>query len=347
MQTIRFESIDLLREPAALSTIFGPGTAVEVQALPRLGFSHSRFERIRVRLPDGQAIPLLLKHVDLADEWEAVRTDDTRGRETLALSESALAAVWEIIECPYRAFATGPGMIGLLMNDLSDHLFPDVREPVDAPREDALLAALARLHARFWETEALRCNPGLLRPAAYHRLLGPGAAERLPYPPPALQERMRRGWEVALNRLPPHAAEALRTDAVLAEACQGLPHTLLHGDPKVANLVVLGDGRVSAFDWAMIGAGPATIELGWYLAVNASRLARPKEAVIARYRSHLEAALGRRLDEALWDRLLAAGLLCGCVMLLWSKAAALDTGSAAAAHEWSWWESRLLRSLGR
>lgn len=42
----------------------------------------------------------------------------------------------------------------------------------------------------------------------------------------------------------------------------GLPRTLLHGDARVANFALLPGQRVTAFDWALIGAGPATIDLG-------------------------------------------------------------------------------------
>jgi aminoglycoside phosphotransferase (APT) family kinase protein len=129
---------------------------------------------------------------------------------------------------------------------------------------------------------------------------------------------------------------------MLAAACAGLPATLLHGDAKVANFAILPSGRVAAFDWQLLGTGPATLDIGWYLAVNASRLTRPKEQVLARYRDLLESCLATHLPDALWHRLVSLGILCGALMLLWSKALALEeSGSPAAAAEWDWWVARL------
>jgi ADP-heptose:LPS heptosyltransferase len=83
------------------------------------------------------------------------------------------------------------------------------------------------------------------------------------------------------------------------------------------------------------------MELGWYLAVNASRLARPKEQVIERYRELLEDALAEPLPNGLWERLVAFGVATGARMLLWEKAP-MNVGSTENGNEeWNWWVSRL------
>jgi aminoglycoside phosphotransferase (APT) family kinase protein len=129
----------------------------------------------------------------------------------------------------------------------------------------------------------------------------------------------------------------LQTDAdELVGRYAGLPRTLLHGDAKVANFAVLPT-RVAALDWSWVGAGPCTLDLGWYLAVNAGRLARPKPAVIDRYRVFLEEALELRLADKPWSRLVAFGVLAGARLLLWEKALALQSGTARATAEWRWW----------
>ena len=115
----------------------------------------------------------------------------------------------------------------------------------------------------------------------------------------------------------------------------------MHGDVKVANFALVSDGGVAAFDWAMLGAGPCTIDLGWYLAVNASRLARAKEDVVRQYRARLEAALGAPLQASLWRSLERAAIVCGARMLLWSKALAVDAERPGAHEEWRWWVDRL------
>jgi aminoglycoside phosphotransferase (APT) family kinase protein len=120
-----------------------------------------------------------------------------------------------------------------------------------------------------------------------------------------------------------------------------LPRTLVHGDAKVANFAILPGGRVSAFDWAIAGAGPCTIDIGWYLAVNASRLTGTKDQLLDRYRGFLEDARGEPLDQPTWSRLEEVAVTCGARMLLWSKALALDAGRPGADAEWAWWARRL------
>jgi hypothetical protein len=111
----------------------------------------------------------------------------------------------------------------------------------------------------------------------------------------------------------------------------------------VANFALLADGTVAAFDWAVAGAGPCTIDVGLYLAVNASRLTATKGEILRRYRGQLETALGKRLANPLWTRLEEIAILSGARMLLWSKALAWDSARPGAAEEWRWWIDRLTR----
>jgi aminoglycoside phosphotransferase (APT) family kinase protein len=122
---------------------------------------------------------------------------------------------------------------------------------------------------------------------------------------------------------------------------------LVHGDVKVANFAPIPGRGVAAFDWALVGAGPPTTDLGWYIAVNASRLARSKETVIACYRELLERELGQELDDALWARLEDVAVIYGARTMLWAKAAPAAAGSEAARAEWEWWARRLEEAAER
>ena len=170
------------------------------------------------------------------------------------LGESALAAVWDEVTCPYLAYWSVGGEIGLIMDDLSPFLLPDVRTPLSEDEEELLLAALAGLHARFWSSPALDL-PWLARAEQYAGLL-----------------------DAAVRHLPTAIAAGMTRPATeVARGWSALPRTLLHGDVKVANFAIMPSRTVAAFDWAMVGSGPATIDVGWYLGVNASRLARPTD----------------------------------------------------------------------
>jgi hypothetical protein len=345
MIAIVADSPDVLTGVGLLAKLLGPIESVERHPLGTVGYSGATHERIDARLRSGERRTLVFKRVCLAADVTAVRTGDTRGREAALLGEPALAGVWDIFACPYLACSAQDGEIGLLMTDLAEYLLPDVDEPLTEGEEDAIISSLARLHAQFWDAEVLAI-PWLNPPERQFALLGPsaGAEEFGRRAAPSFRDAVRRGWDVALTRLPAAVADQLRQPpGAFARQCATLPRTLLHGDTKVANFALLGDGRVAAFDWALIGTGPCTLDLGWYLAVNAGRLARPKEGVIARYRALLEAELGRAIPSEIWERLLFAGLLCGAAMGLWEKALTAESGAPRASAEWDWWVGQLVR----
>jgi thiamine kinase-like enzyme len=91
------------------------------------------------------------------------------------------------------------------------------------------------------------------------------------------------------------------------------------------------DGRTILIDWAYLGAGPATWELAWYLALNRARLPETKEQTIERYREALDAA---GIDTDGWfDRQLALSMLGMMCLIGWEKA-------LGDADEIEWWQER-------
>jgi phosphotransferase family enzyme len=332
-----------IADPEALGRVLGPVAGVEASRLETPGFSGSTHTRLAVRLADGAVRHLVLKHTRVADDWLSARTDDLVGREGLLVGEPTLSDVWRAFACPYLAWAGADGEVSLLMDDLTPHLLPDVREPIAEAAEERLLGAGAAMYAAFWESPALDL-PWLARPGQLLGLLNAatlaGLADRgFPHP---VVERAHTGWTAAFAHLPDRVAALLREPPeALAERGAHLPRTLTHGDFKVANFALMPDGRVAAFDWAVVGAGPVAMELGWHLAVNATRIPDTKERSIARYRRALEAALGRPLGEGFWTETVANAVLAGGAMMLWSKALALESGTARARAEWDWWVDRL------
>jgi hypothetical protein len=342
----RLPSIDALADPASLGAVIGPVIEVRETPFTAIGFSNAAFSRVEAVNATGASRRFVLKRTRLDRDWIARRTGDLAGREALLLDGADLTAVWDAFACPYVAFASGISEIGLLLDDLTAGLLPDVRLPLRDDEELALLGGIARLHARFWDRGVPR-HDWLARVEHYCDLLAPSVAtdpDQLSSISSVLQSDVARGWNAALQRLPAPVVRQLTCPASeWQERWATLPQTLLHGDVKVANFALLDDGRVAAFDWAMVGTGPCAIDLGWYLAVNASRLTRPKDDVISRYRVLLEAALDRRLDAELWSRLEQVAVVCGARMLLWSKALAVENHRPGADDEWDWWIGRLER----
>jgi hypothetical protein len=121
----------------------------------------------------------------------------------------------------------------------------------------------------------------------------------------------------------------------LVDALASEPHTFLAGDWKLGNLGSHPDGRTVLLDWALPGAGPATVELAHYLALNAGRLpaGHTKADTIAAYRTALER---NGIDTEPWfDRQLDLALLGVRVQLGWEKA-------LGDPHEFAWGERRAL-----
>jgi len=342
---LRLDSIDQLTQPGSLERVLGP--VVRVRREPMSGassFSGARHERVRVDLADGTTETLVLKLARPERNWIAQRTCDGLGREAALLGEPALAGVWEVFARTYLAFAQADGELGLLMVDLGEYLPPDVREPIAEAHEEALLTGLARLHARFWESPALEL-PWLAEAPALVRLLWPqildDATHRDMVPSP-LRERVVEGWTLARARLSPRAWGVLTRPAdEWTRLFEPFPRTLIHGDSKVANFALLPTGRLAAIDWEVASSATPTVEMGWYLIVNSTRLARPRDEVLAAYRRHLEAERGAAIPESRWSPMLLLGLQAAATMLLWSKALACREARPGAEDEWAWWVDKL------
>ena len=157
-----------------------------------------------------------------------------------------------------------------------------------------------------------------------------------------VDKSVRDGWRTALDLLPSHLARAITgSPQEIWNRWSHLPTTLVHGDTKIANFAVMPDKRLCLLDWAFVGLAPCTFDLGWYIAVNAPRLTDTKEDTLARYRVKLEQHLGRQIDDAMWRDLEEAGVVCGALMLLWSKASGVKSDREGADQEWRWWVKRL------
>jgi hypothetical protein len=335
---IRLANPEDLVDRDALESVFGGLDRVVVQPLGANGYSGALLQRVEVHISGGECESLVLKRARLSEDWSAYRTGDALGRQGALLSDPCFASLWDVFVCPYRAYAMVGGEVGLLMTDLSPWLLPDENAPLDLMDEERLLTALARMHARFWQSEVLDAE-WLARPAQLAQLLGPEAPSEYPgHPAEPIFEFVREGWPIALAHLPPRVRAELCSPAeeVVHGLSAGLPQTLFHGDCKVANFAITPEG-VAAFDWALVGRGPCTVDIGWYLAVNSGRLARPKLDVLARYRSFLEASLDWCVAEAEWRRFVAVAIIHGARMLLWEKALGLASGEPSASDEWEWW----------
>ncbi len=328
-----------------LETLLGDIRSVECVPMKSIGFSGTQFKRLHVDRAAGDSLTLVVKYIHPEQDVTVWRTGGVAAREARLLKEGVLGGVWDVFDAPYLAYAFEGEVSALLMRDLSQHLFADVREPIIAEDENTLIEHLAKLHARFWNQD-LSGIPWLAKGEFVFTFLAPGEIE--------MEEARGRtspvfamakeGWALAIKMLPASVGRLLMSPpGELARIMDGLPRTLLHGDAKVANFAVLPGGRVSAFDWANISEGSPAADLGWYLAVNASRLTRSKEDFAAAYRTALERHLSNVLLSQTWERIYMAAILGGAMVLLWNKALNLKKALPGAVDEWHWWVHQLER----
>lgn len=276
----------------------------------------------------------VLKTFDVATDW-LLRASGDAGCRAVALWETGLyGAVPAAVDHTVVGAARGGDAAypaALLMRDVSPWLVPE-DAPVSLDDHRAYLAAMAAVHAGLWGWT----DPyGLMPMAARYAMFQPGitAAE----PDAEVPSYVAPGWE-ALRRndlelagiVLPLLADPWPLCAALAET----PATLLPGDWKLGNMGRHPDGRVILLDWDRPGAGPATFDLTWYLAVNADRLPESKDAAAAAYRQLLEAY---GVDtEPWWDRQYALTLLGAFLLLGWSK--------AGQEEELAWWRPHVRRA---
>jgi hypothetical protein len=219
---------------------------------------------------------------------------------------------------------------------------------------DAILDAMAALHAAFWLDPALEepdlglCTPARLFTHASAANLEQVAAQH----PIAILGYLQDGWARVPDVLDDDVAvllDALSLDpSPLCVALEAFEWTLVHGDLRMDNLGLRYDGDVPtliALDMARPVRTAPVIDLAWYLALTSHRLPVAKEETIAAYRRHLERRLGSSFADATWQRQVELGLLGGLLMTAPIKAARATIGANRELREFerrelTWWSHR-------
>ncbi|MBV9580044.1 MAG: phosphotransferase [Chloroflexi bacterium] len=295
--------------------------------------SGAGFDRVRI---NGQ--PHVLKYVHIDHDWTMRFFHETSCIPLDVWRAGLMDVLPEHLDHGMVGAAAGFGRDGLgaalLMRDLTPALVPPGDEPLAIEAHLQVLDGLAALAARMW---GWRDTVGLL-PLANRWLFCNDAdieAERELGWPNAVPKIAAEGWMRFFERAPRDVCSVIRNlrfdTRPLAHAVATTPLTFVHGDWKLGNLGLHGDGRVVLIDWTYCGEGPVCFDLGWYLALNAARLPQSKEDSITVVRQALEAR-GIPTD-AWWERQLGLCLLGTLVMFGWEKALGNE-------DELSWWCDR-------
>jgi len=338
------DTINELTDVGFLSGLFGDIVSIEKQILKTSGFSGSNHEKITLHLAKGDIVSLVLKRVVPSKDMTIWRSGNVVDREVRLIESEELKDVWNIIQSPYVAYAKEGEDSALLMLDLSDSLFPDVREPIAIEQEDLMLLTLSRLHTKFWERKMVSTS-WLTNDQIFFDFLGPQSSADVKnagreHP---IFTAVQAGWHLAFQLMPPELRSFV-LEPPTGEMLTDLPRTLIHGDSKLANFAILRNEKVSAFDWTVVAYACPGIEIGWYIAVNASRLARPKEKVLHQYHQFLQRELGKEISDEIWNRMMNVAIMAGARMLLWNKALNVEKNIAGAKEEWVWWIEELKKT---
>lgn len=343
----RSNSISQLTSHDFLIELFGPVSNIEKQPIKTSGFSGSTHEKIILHFKNGDSISLILKLINPSQDMTIWRSGNINNREVMLLDDKEMVEVWGIFQSPYIAYALEDNNSALLMYDISKNLFPDLREPVLTKQEDLILQKLAQMHAHYWQHDVLS-KPWLAKQNIFFSFLGPlaPAEEKAAERKHPIFELVQNGWDLALQFLPADLKYFL-LEPSLEKMTEGLPKTLVHGDSKLANFAIMPGNSVGAFDWTMAASASPACEIGWYISVNASRLAKPKEEVMDRYREFLQTELNFPIENKIWDQMVDVAILIGAETLLWNKALNLQKNISGAKEEWNWWVNSIRGIYGK
>jgi len=299
--------------------------------------SGARFEWV-----ERGPVRLVLKYQDARDDWLMRATGDLDGRRFVTLWESGiLDALPPVIDHVVVGAATEGTVGAVLLHDVTDALVPPGDEPLELDQHLRFLDHMAQLHARFWGwRDVVGLTPLPVRyvmfsPAVAGAEAARGSAALVP-------KAMAEGW-ARFPTVAPRAAAVvlslLQDPGPLVAALDRVPHTLVHGDWKAANLGSHPDGRTVLLDWGEVpGEASPIADLAWYLALNAALLPQSKEATIASYRGALEShGVG---TGNWWDRALQLELLGTLVQFGWEKAL------GGPGPELDWWEDQAVEGAG-
>jgi len=341
------------------------------EPFPNDGWSGASLTRLR----RGGGDRFILKRDSPRQDWIAQAT-----RDGPVLREAWFAArarifdqfFSEAIRAPYLGVGMDGDGFGLLMPDLTGVLF-DWARSIAVDDLERVLAGLAALHAYPWAGR--KGFSDVLGDPAFNgggpwcplrervTLICRSSLEKAGPAREAVADRILPGWD-AFDRAAPAAARDLMSmlgedPRPLLGALAAQEHTLIHGDLKLANAGIAGDGVVEVVDWQMVSFAPIAVEIGWFLVANVASLPVPPDDVVRRYRAHLAKGFldpddgwvrdeGADFDEGGID----AAILVGLLLRGWRKGMDAEAGitlgsGVSAADDLAWWCERAVEAAGR
>ena len=353
-----YPSLEAMLDPGELAGLLGrPVVTVSVEQVQDAETStEAEFQKVTL---DGDDDPsLFIKRVDPSKDWVALGTNDLARRAVTMWSLGVFDRMPGEVDPGVIACASWDEGYAVLMPDVSARLaVPGA--PMSIAQGDALLDAMAALHAAFWDDTRLADSAlGLCAPVLFLSHTSPQRAA-------VLRRQIRTfvfdaieaGWDALPAFIDPGLArelEVLNDDPTpIVAALATSPRTLVHSDIRPANLGLGerhdGSPDVVLLDWGRPVFTAPTVDLGYYLGWTAVERPTDVDAAIAVYEARLRARLQTPLDADAWGASRDIGILGGVINTLCFHALAARGDDAAAAIEraaLAWWAARLRSSIG-
>ena len=282
-----------------------PGTQVaSVECVSRIGGAGTKLKLHVTYLNNPAALPPTL--------WIKAGWEDHSAMHEAAKTYAREAMFFDRMQVPGvrapRAFyaawtATGAGLV--IMEDLHERGADLWKCTVARSVEDvrAMLDTLARLHARWWDSEELLSMDHI---DISMRSSGPLSAWPRANGADRLQEVLAgpRG-----ERLPAHVKDPVRIERAfwrMVESLEAMPRgCLIHGDPHPGNCFSDADGGGGLYDWQTIARGPWAFDVAYHIVTSLTPddRRRSERELLAYYCEKLsEFGVAERPDEAeAWD----------------------------------------------
>lgn len=227
----------------------------------------------------------------------------------------------------------------LLLEDIGDAEPGDQLRGVSPERCAQVLAAIARMHAAYWESEALENRFWLVPLSIDARIRNrlfmdsePIFRERFPH---LIDEGVERAFAWAAA----HGEEGAR------HLDRGAPTTLAHCDLRLDN-VAFRDGEPLVFDWQLVRRGPAAYDVGYFLSGACPDLTREDEGDLLRgYHAALEELGVRDYSYGRLERDYHLGILTAMQTLTATDMMDMGEGRGAQLME-AWYERLTARVRG-
>jgi hypothetical protein len=315
------------------------------------GHSASGSSFLAVETNAGDGPRFVVKLSSPACDWIVRATADECGREVLVWTHGLLDQLPSEIVHPVVACARDGDGWAILMRDVSADLLFDSMGTTPISRTDhrRYLDALAAMHVAFWESPwATETGRGLTTPWHLYTTLSHESSQREADHPNEVVGMIRRGWELFWEVAEPDVADLVhrlcQDPAPLCAALARYPQTVVHGDPRGANIGIVRKPtpRVILLDWHLVSPSPPGVDVAWYLWALGIQLPVSRETTIAWYRDRLAYRLGDRFADAWWQPQMALSLLGQVLRGIWWHAWAAVEEPDPAYRAWirqdmTWW----------